>query len=49
MINLAFLAPEIVELITAGRQPATLTTEKLLKNVDLPIDWQQQKQLLGFA
>jgi hypothetical protein len=49
MINLSFLAPEIVESIATGNQPIALTTEKLLKNVDLPIDWQQQKQLLSFA
>jgi site-specific DNA recombinase len=49
MINLAFLSPEIVERIIAGNQPPALTTEKLLKNIDLPLDWQQQKQLLGFA
>ncbi len=48
MINLAFLAPEIIESIIAGNQPPALTTEKLLKNIDLPLDWQQQKQLLGF-
>ncbi len=39
----AFLAPDLVELILAGRQPAELTLEKLLEN--LPLDWSQQRQL----
>lgn len=46
MINLAFLAPSIVEGIIRGQQPTTLTTEALLKKIDLPLDWQQQKHLL---
>ena len=46
-MNLAFLAPEITRSITTGRQPADLNTEKLLKQMDLPLDWVEQKRLLG--
>jgi len=49
MLNLAFLAPAIIESIIAGHQPADLTVEKLIKKVDLPLDWAEQKRLLGFA
>jgi len=48
MINLAFLAPSIVEGIVTGHQPTTLTTEALLKQIDLPLDWQQQNHLLEY-
>jgi site-specific DNA recombinase len=47
-IKLSYLAPDIVEAILAGRQPRTLTRRRLA-NIDLPIDWQQQRQMLGFA
>jgi site-specific DNA recombinase len=49
VITLAFLAPDIIESVIAGRQPADLTVEKLTKRVNLPFDWTQQRQLLGFV
>jgi site-specific DNA recombinase len=48
VIRLAFLAPEILERIAEGRQPLELTTELLTKRLQLPIDWDDQRQLLGF-
>jgi site-specific DNA recombinase len=48
VLPLAFLAPEIVEAIAAGRQPPDLTAHRLIRAVDLPIAWSAQKQLLGF-
>ena len=45
---LAFLAPEIVEAILAGDQPAHLTTQSLINRRDLPLDWADQKAPLGF-
>jgi len=48
-IKLAFLAPDIVNAIISGRQPPELTTQALIRGVDLPMDWNEQKQLLGFA
>ena len=46
--NLAFLAPDIVDAIIAGQHPVELSVEKLTKQIDLPIDWSQQRQMLGF-
>ena len=48
LLPLAFLAPDIVEAIAAGRQPSDLTAHRLIRAVDLPIAWSAQKQLLGF-
>ena len=48
VLPLAFLAPDIVEAIAAGRQPSDLTAHWLIRAVDLPIAWSAQKQLLGF-
>ena len=47
-LNLAFLAPDIVEAILDGRQPAGLTARKLKRMSDLPLDWSEQRQVLGF-
>jgi hypothetical protein len=49
LLPLAFLAPEIVEVIAAGRQPPDLTAHRLIRTVDLPIAWAAQKQLLGIS
>ena len=46
ILNCAFLAPDIVEAILEGRQPADLTVQKLLR--DLPLEWQAQRKRLGF-
>jgi len=48
LIRLAFLAPELVERIVAGRQPPELTAQSLLTSrVALPLSWAAQKQALG--
>lgn len=49
IMPLAFLAPDIVEAIMAGKQPAHLTTQMLIRQVDIPIDWQEQRHALGFS
>ena len=48
VVNFAFLAPNIIESIVAGQQPADLSAEKLIRLIDLPLDWAKQRQLLGF-
>jgi site-specific DNA recombinase len=48
VLPLAFLAPEIVQTILAGKQPLDLTAKRLIRTIDLPLDWQTQKQVLGF-
>ena len=47
LIRLAFLAPEIVEAIVAGRQPATLTAEALTRRIELPLSWSSQRTALN--
>jgi hypothetical protein len=48
LVPLAFLAPDIVARILSGTQPVELTTEKLTKRIDLPLEWAEQRALLGF-
>ena len=49
MMNLAFLAPDIVEAIMSGHQPAELTVQRLVRQVELPIDWAEQRRILQVA
>ena len=48
LLPLAFLAPDIVAAIIAGTQPTNLTLEALIKRIDLPAEWAEQRQVLGF-
>ena len=48
LMPLAFLAPNIIEAIIAGKQPAHLTTQMLIRQISIPSDWEQQKRVLGF-
>jgi hypothetical protein len=48
MIYRAFLAPDIIRAIMSGTQPAHLTGDFLKKQGPLPLDWEEQRQLLGF-
>ncbi len=48
LLPLAFLAPDIVEAIMAGRQPVDLTVKRLTRCESLPLDWHQQRKTLGF-
>ncbi len=47
-IQLAFLAPDIVEDILAGRQPVELSPRRLMRIGELPLEWHRQRRLLGF-
>lgn len=49
IVPLAFLAPDLVEAIFDGRQPPELTADTLVKRVDLPAKWADQRALLGFT
>jgi DNA invertase Pin-like site-specific DNA recombinase len=46
ILQFAFLAPDIVEAILEGRQPADLTVQKLL--CGFPFGWAEQRKRLGF-
>ena len=48
LLPLAFLSPNIVEAIVRGNQPASLTAKQLIRAINLPMEWQAQRQLLGF-
>jgi len=43
ILRLAFLAPDITEAILDGRQPPTLTVERLRDPI--PLDWNEQRKL----
>ena len=48
-LQLAFLAPEIIDSILTGNQPVELTANRLRLFGTLPLDWNRQRELLGFA
>jgi hypothetical protein len=45
----AFLAPDILKAIEAGKHPASLTADSLLKELPLPACWKEQRRVLGIA
>ena len=49
LLRLAHLAPDITTAILDGRQPAHLNRQFLARTNNLPIDWQGQREMLGFA
>ena len=48
-LPLAFLSPKIVTKILQGHQPIDLTTKRLQRFSNLPLDWAEQAKLLGFG
>ena len=46
LIDLAFLAPDIVAMIVEGRQPAALNTD-WFEGRNLPADWDEQRRLIA--
>ena len=49
IISVAFLAPDIANSIVEGRQPVDLNIEKLRQHIPLPLNWDEQRRLLGFS
>ena len=49
IIPLAWLAPDISTAILEGRQPPHLTAKTLRALPELPLDWAEQRRVLGFA
>jgi site-specific DNA recombinase len=50
VLRLSSLAPDIVGAIVNGRNPPQLTAKKLMRlSPHLPIDWTEQRKLLGFS
>ena len=48
ILPLAWLAPDISTAILEGRQPQHLTAKKLRILPELPLEWQEQRKILGF-
>ena len=46
VVRLALLAPDIVEAILAGKQPASLTLKDLM--VPFPVEWEKQRGRFGW-
>ncbi|WP_342133552.1 recombinase family protein [Hydrogenophaga sp. OTU3427] len=49
ILQLALLAPDIVQALEQGEYPVELSATKLSRMVPLPMDWDEQRQLLGMA
>ena len=49
LVRLSYLAPDITQAILEGRQPHDLTADQLLAHSRLPLAWQEQRSVLGFA
>ena len=49
LFRLTLLAPDIVSAILGGKHPPELTARKLMDDTRLPLDWNEQRQSLGFA
>jgi DNA invertase Pin-like site-specific DNA recombinase len=49
VLRLAYLAPDITAAILEGRQPEGLTATVLIEHPQLPLRWQEQRAILGFA
>jgi len=49
LARLGGLAPDIVNLILEGRQPPALTRTRLARTKALPVSWEDQRRLFGFA
>ena len=47
-LQLAYLAPDIVEAILSGDQPVELTPRRLMRLGGLPLAWTDQRKALGF-
>ena len=49
LLRLPSLAPDIVTAILNGKNPPQLTAKKLMRlALELPVDWTEQRKLLGF-
>ncbi|MBL6947568.1 MAG: AraC family transcriptional regulator [Rhodospirillales bacterium] len=47
-LRLTYLAPDIVQAVLSGTQPPELTARKLKTASLLPLNWGEQRALLGF-
>ena len=47
-MRLNYLAPSIVAAILAGDHPPDLTALRLLRDMHIPLDWDEQRRKYGF-
>jgi hypothetical protein len=49
LLRLSYLAPDITAAILDVRQPVQLNRQRLARAANLPLEWQAQREMLGFA
>lgn len=49
LLHLSWLAPDITAAIVEGRRPRHLNARKLLRMNQIPLEWDAQRQMLGFS
>src|SRR5262245_61309884 len=49
LVYLGCLAPDIVDRIAHGQQPPELNAMRLVRMMPLPLDWQEQRKVLGMS
>ncbi len=49
LFRLTLLAPDITKAILEGRQPPELTGVRLMRDTRFPLDWEEQRRVLGFV
>lgn len=49
LVRLSYLAPDIIPAIVNGTQPSELTGRKLMRKNNIPLDWDSQSIMFGFA
>ena len=46
LLRIGFLAPDIIETILQGKQPPTLTANRLAALPNIPTDWNEQERVI---
>jgi hypothetical protein len=46
--RITYLAPDIVQAVLEGTQPASLGARQIIRTGELPISWAEQRRLFGF-
>ncbi len=49
LFRLTLLAPDITKAILEGRHPPELTGVRLMRDTRFPLDWEEQRRVLGFV
>jgi len=49
LLHLALLAPDITQSIATGDHPADVTATRLMQALPLPLDWGEQRKVLGMG